>query len=523
MRWNKDSNHFRHAVTLVLAALILDLAVPRIAHPAPELINYQGELMDSAGSPLNGTVSLVFKIYNQQTGGTTLWQETHNTIQVQEGIFSVLLGSVSPFPATLFEGDSRWLGIKVGSDPEMTPRSRITSVAYAVRAEKANEAETATYAATAGSAPADDDWDVSGANVYIPSGNVGIGTNAPTSALHVYKSAGETNVTIESNSGDAKLHIDGGDASVDFKHYGVSKGEIGLAAGGDFLFLQHGGYVTLKDGKLGVMENDPQEELDLFGNFRIHGRIMPRDSTGLLIADENKRVRMTIKESGVNILRDIGDSLLQVSDNGNVGIGTTSPDSPLHVKKLSGNYDAKIETDAGQVDLVLDGTSGNQTVTFQQNGSFRGSVGYDTGNGYLFLYEDGKVVLDNGKLGVGTDSPTETLEVNGSVKVTGQCYGTFPRPAYDSGWVALSAPGLKTLTHNIGGNVDNYVVDMSMKDAEDTGITIFGYGTDSRNMHDVIELRGAYYCNLTSTRINIHRGHSDTTADYVRIRIWTYN
>jgi hypothetical protein len=439
----------------VVIGMFCVLAAPRVAQSVPELINYQGELTDSAGSPLNGTVSIVFKIYNLQTGGTTLWQETHNTVQVNEGLFSVLLGSISPFPATLFEGDSRWLGIKVGSDPEMTPRSRIASVAYAIRAQSAEEATTASYAATAGSAPADEDWDVNGTNVYIPSGNVGIGTNSPTAPLHVYKNTGEANATVEADSGNAVLELDGADTYVNFQRYGADRGKVGYQTAGDYLYLYKGGYVVVKDGKL--------------------------------------------------------------------GIGTTSPDSLLHVKMASGNPEAKIETDSGEVDLILDGTSGNQTVTFQQNGSFRGSVGYDTTNGYLFFWEGGKVVVDNGKLGVGTDSPTETLEVNGSVKVTGRCYGTFPRPAYDSGWVSLSASQSKTLTHNVGGNVDNYVVDMSIKDAQDTGINNFYYGIDRSNRLDVVELRGAYYANLTSTQINVGRGISDTTADYVRIRIWTYN
>ena len=64
----------------------------------------------------------------------------------------------------------------------MIPRSRITSVAYAIRAEKATEAATAAYAATS---PADEDWDVSGSNVYLPSGNVGIGTTTPAAKLEI--------------------------------------------------------------------------------------------------------------------------------------------------------------------------------------------------------------------------------------------------------------------------------------------------------------------------------------------------
>jgi len=402
----------------VVIGMFFVFATPWVAQGVPGLINYQGELMDNGGNPLNSTVSIVFKIYNLQTGGTTLWQETHNSVQVQQGVFSVLLGSVSPFPATLFDGDSRWLAIKVGSDSEMTPRSRIASVAYAIRAEKADEAATADYAATAGSAPADNDWGISGSNVYIPSGNVGIGTNSPTAPLHVYNSSGETNVTIESNGGNAKLDIDGADAYVNFERYGSYKGAVGYRTAGDYLYLHKGGYVVLKDGKLGVGEDNPQARLDVSGEVRLWNKLIAHpDSDGLELTDNDGNTRVKIRDDAVEVADNSGNTRLKVINNGNVGIGTTSPNHPLHAKKASGNYEAKIETDSGEVDLILDGTSGNSTVTFQQNGSFLGSVGYDMANDYLFLWEGGKVVVDDGKLGVGTDSPAETLDVEGSMKV----------------------------------------------------------------------------------------------------------
>jgi hypothetical protein len=51
------------------------------------------------------------------------------------------------FPNTLFtNGGDRYLGIKVGTDPEMRPRFRLTSVAYAIRASKADIAEVAKSA-----------------------------------------------------------------------------------------------------------------------------------------------------------------------------------------------------------------------------------------------------------------------------------------------------------------------------------------------------------------------------------------
>lgn len=112
----------------------------------PHLINYQGRLTDSSGVPLNGSYDLTFRIYDAETAGNLLWQETHSGALIQKGIFGLQLGSVTnldlPFDKPYF------LEIKVGNEV-MSPRQRITSSAYAIRAEKADSAE-GTIKATGG-------------------------------------------------------------------------------------------------------------------------------------------------------------------------------------------------------------------------------------------------------------------------------------------------------------------------------------------------------------------------------------
>jgi hypothetical protein len=51
-------------------------------------------------------------------------------VAVFDGIYNVLLGSVTALDASVFSGDDRWLEVKVGDDT-LSPRQRITSVAYA--------------------------------------------------------------------------------------------------------------------------------------------------------------------------------------------------------------------------------------------------------------------------------------------------------------------------------------------------------------------------------------------------------
>lgn len=101
----------------------------------PYTINYQGYLTDAVGSPVNGTVSMTFSLYTVASGGTALWTEPQNVI-VSGGIYSVILGSVSTLTPLAFD-IPYWLGVRVGSDAEMTPRVQLTSVGYAFTSDMA--------------------------------------------------------------------------------------------------------------------------------------------------------------------------------------------------------------------------------------------------------------------------------------------------------------------------------------------------------------------------------------------------
>ena len=97
----------------------------------PQKMNYQGYLTDPGGTPINGTVAMEFKIYDVSMGGIALWSETQ-TVVVSSGVYSVNLGDVNP--VNLPFNQPYYLGVKVGTDSEMTPRRVLTSVGYAFRA-----------------------------------------------------------------------------------------------------------------------------------------------------------------------------------------------------------------------------------------------------------------------------------------------------------------------------------------------------------------------------------------------------
>ncbi|MFQ5608332.1 MAG: hypothetical protein ACE5GA_10325, partial [Candidatus Zixiibacteriota bacterium] len=86
------------------------------AFAAPDSVSYQGRLTDGGGNPLSGNFSLKFTIYDVPVGGVTLWTETQSAVAVSDGLFSVLLGDVTPLDESVFSSSPTFLGITVGSD-----------------------------------------------------------------------------------------------------------------------------------------------------------------------------------------------------------------------------------------------------------------------------------------------------------------------------------------------------------------------------------------------------------------------
>jgi hypothetical protein len=132
--------------TLVLI-IALALAVPTIAGPAAaplqqssstSTISYQGRLADSGGTPITAKQNMEFRLYDVPTGGTPLWTEMWtggNAVDVSDGLFNVMLGSIATGLEAAIEGyDELYLGITVGTDSEMDPRVQLGSVPFSMQA-----------------------------------------------------------------------------------------------------------------------------------------------------------------------------------------------------------------------------------------------------------------------------------------------------------------------------------------------------------------------------------------------------
>ena len=105
----------------------------------PQLIKFNGTLLDADERPMTGMTGVTFALYSEQTGGASLWMETQNVKPDSNGNYTVLLGAAikGGVPAELFAtGEARWLGIQVEQRPEL-PRVLLVSVPYALKAADA--------------------------------------------------------------------------------------------------------------------------------------------------------------------------------------------------------------------------------------------------------------------------------------------------------------------------------------------------------------------------------------------------
>ena len=129
---------FAHILTVIGVVAVMVFGSAALYADVPQLLNVQGVLYDNDGNPVNGTYSLTFSFYKDQTGGSPLTSPYTTQVTVNDGIFH----STIPINGQLFTMPDKplWLGIRVDTDPEMTPRQQIVTVAYAFQAQHADEA-----------------------------------------------------------------------------------------------------------------------------------------------------------------------------------------------------------------------------------------------------------------------------------------------------------------------------------------------------------------------------------------------
>ncbi len=128
---SRKARGFARSSLVALACVLASWSGSPARAAVPGTFSYQGVLTDGAGTHVtDGDYAITFRLYDVASGGAALWTETQPAVPVAAGLFSVLLGSSTPI--TLAFDQPYYLGIQVGASEELSPRTPLSSVPYAM-------------------------------------------------------------------------------------------------------------------------------------------------------------------------------------------------------------------------------------------------------------------------------------------------------------------------------------------------------------------------------------------------------
>ncbi len=135
----------RYFSTLMLMLSVA--ACSALAQGVPSSISYQGKLADSGGQPVaDGTYQVQFKLYAVETEGTAFWTSALQSVQTKGGLFTTEIKPITP--GDLAGKTDVWLETWVALPPAalapLSPRVKLASVPFALRAADAIRARRAT-------------------------------------------------------------------------------------------------------------------------------------------------------------------------------------------------------------------------------------------------------------------------------------------------------------------------------------------------------------------------------------------
>jgi hypothetical protein len=136
-------------------------------------LNIQGIVRKSTGANIDdGTYSMTFRLYTTSSGGSNIWSETHDNMDITSGVYGAVLGLLNPF--TIPFDQPYFLGISVDGGAEVSPRLRLTASPF-------------TFSL------------IGQSNIFPSTGTVGLGTISPDASalMHVKNNTGTSRMTIE--------------------------------------------------------------------------------------------------------------------------------------------------------------------------------------------------------------------------------------------------------------------------------------------------------------------------------------
>jgi hypothetical protein len=200
---------------------------------AQATLSVQGTIQRSFGGAVDdGKYSLTFKLYTQESGGTPVWSETQDDIEVIGGVYSALLGEANPLTAGFNE--VYYLGIAVDGGAELIPRTRLTSAPYALSL-------------------------IGQSNTFPSAGAVGIGTVTPQTKLHVHDDDNvEMRITTLADKG-ASMRLNAGDKtsflSVNQYAFGIGSENLAMNISANRVHLYESGSLKAYTFENGLVVN----------------------------------------------------------------------------------------------------------------------------------------------------------------------------------------------------------------------------------------------------------------------------
>jgi len=304
--------------------------------------------------------------------------------------------------------------------------------------------------------------------------NVGIGTASPNVTLEANGIIRSDRVGVASQY----VQINGGDAAGPFitaagaakvltiQNNSTTSSDIYFdqAVASTYQFKQASVTKMILDasGNVGIGTANPSYKLDVNGSFNaVTSGVSLTYNSGILYHGNyyqftsGNNYLLFARTSGDLILGSNDTERLRITSAGNVGIGTTSPNTKLHVS--AGNFLISGTAIGGGADAnsglrivaPISTTHYNWMLGAQQNINSAFEITPSTTVGGTTFSTPTAVFLQNGNVGVGTTSPATLLDVNGVITATGG-NSTNWNTAY--GWgnhaSANYVPQARTLTIN---------------------------------------------------------------------------
>jgi len=276
----------------------------------PDEITFMGRLIQG-GNPVTSPTSMTFELFLNATGGSNVWSDTQIVTPNGQGVYVAYLGSaLNPLPT---ENDILWIQVTVVSTP-LTPRRKITSTPFALRAGTSDDVGTLP------------NLDVTG-NATI-GGNVGIGTASPSEGLTLGSGKNilmNRPAGIQWNGANEGIYADDGSLT--------TAGTIHIKAGGSERVS-----VQPLTGNVGIGTVNISNPLSMSKLVQIYHSsdsgiaLSNSDNDYSLIVDGIDRFRLVHTDGGGNHER------LAIDTAGKVGIGTTTMQGVLNIRQTSDSH-----------------------------------------------------------------------------------------------------------------------------------------------------------------------------------------